>query len=88
VGRAPALPRRSTERALAPSQSVSGQLQASATPWRMKTPTSRRPPSQLEVRLEIVKFVRLRVSGSPISALIVVVLVLAVVMVLGLAGRL
>jgi hypothetical protein len=54
----------------------------------MKTPTPPRPPSQLEVRLEIAKLVRLRVSGSPMWALAVVVLVLAVVMVLGLAGRL
>jgi hypothetical protein len=54
----------------------------------MKTPTPGRPPSQLEVRLEIAKFVLLRVSGSPVWALAVVVLVLAAVMALGLAGRL
>jgi hypothetical protein len=54
----------------------------------MKAPSSPRIPRELDVQLEIVHVVRLRVSGSPAFALAAVALVLILLMVLGLAGRL
>jgi hypothetical protein len=54
----------------------------------MKAQSPPRPPTELEVQLEIVHVVRLRVSGSPLYALAALALILILLMVLGLVGRL
>jgi hypothetical protein len=54
----------------------------------MKAPSPPRLPTELDVQLEIVHVVRLRVSGSPAYALAALGLILILLMVLGLAGKL